>query len=142
MSANLKAVVDALATRIRTGLSGQALAGRVYAFSPDTLEPPSIVVLPSPSDFLEWDRTFDGSDDYSLTVKVVMGSADDRTNQAELLDALARTGSTSIYAAIRADTTLGGTVAMTNVIRGTAYGDVEWNGLVYFGAELLVECGT
>jgi hypothetical protein len=142
VTANLKAVVEALATRIRTGLSAVTLGGRVYAFSPDTSEPPFIVVLPSPADFLDWDRTFDGSDDYSLTVKIVMGSADDRSNQAELLDALARTGATSIYAAIKADTTLGGTVAMTSTIRGTAYGDVEWNSLVYFGAELLVECGT
>jgi len=135
-------VVTALAARLTTGMAGTAIGGRIYAYAPDTLNPPTAIVLPSPSDFLVWDRTFDGSDDYSVTVKIIMGSQDDRSGQAELLSYFDRTGSTSLYAVINADRTLGGTVSMTSIIRGTAYGDVEWGGVTFFGGELTVECGT
>ncbi len=139
--ADLDDVVTALATRIRTGMAGTQIGGRVYAYGKDSIDPPCIVVLPSPSDFLIWDRTFDGSDEFSLTVKILMGSQDDRTGQAALMGYLSRSG-TSIYAAIAADPKLNNTVSMTNSIRGTAYGDVEWAGAVMFGAEIVVECGT
>jgi hypothetical protein len=132
-------VVTALASRLTTAFAGTAIGGRVYAYGIDSGSPPFIAVLPSPSGFVMFDRTMDGVDDFALTIKVVMGSQDDRANQAELLGYLGRSG-TSIYAAIAGDRTLGGTVDFVNSIQGTAYGDIEWGGVVMYGAEIQVVC--
>lgn len=122
---------------------GTAIAGRTYAFAPDSINPPTAIVLPSPSEFVTYDRTMDaaGCDDFELVVKVIMGAADERSGQKELMSYFARSGA-SLLAAIHADPTLGGVVAFSEPTRGTAYGDVEWSGVVYFGAELSVSCST
>lgn len=138
---DLDDVVTALATRIRTGMAGTAIGGRVYPYAPDSGDPPFIAVLPTPSGFLVYDRTFEGADDFSLTVKIIMGSQDDRANQTELMGYLSRSG-TSIFAAIDGDPTLSGTVAFVSAIQGTAYGDIEWAGVIMYGAEIVVEASA
>jgi hypothetical protein len=53
-----------------------------------------------------------------------------------------RTGTTSIRSAVYGDKTLGGTVSDLKVTGWQNYGDVEWAGVVYFGAEMLVTAYT
>lgn len=137
---NLDDVVEALAARIRTGLGTDIIAGRTYAYGIDSPNPPAAIVLPSNGDFVDYDVTFDdGQDDFELVVKVLMGSADDRTGQAQLLAYLARTGSTSLRQAIYGDSTLGGVVSDLKVVGARNFGDVEWAGQIFYGAELVVQ---
>lgn len=140
--ADIGDVVTALATRLRIGLAGQQIAGRVYEYAPDSVLPPTAIVLPAPSDFVSYDVTMDGSDEFALVVRVLAEAAMDRTSQAQLLTYFARAGGASLRAAIYGDQTLGGVVSWTRVRGGTVYGDLEWAGVVYFGGELLVECAS
>jgi len=138
MTADIDDVVVALAARISTGLSAITLGGRTFAYAPDSVNPPCAIVLPSNGDFVAYDVTYDGADNFELTVKLLVGTAVSRTAQIELLGYLSRSGSTSVRAAIYGDKTLGGTVADLKVEGARSYGDVEWAGVVFFGAELVV----
>ena len=144
--ANLGAVLTALASRISTGMAGTAIGGRVYPYPIDAPNPPCAVVLPSPELFIAYDRTMGAdastSDDFSLLVRVFMGTADDRTGTAELVSYFDKTGSTSLRTVIYGDRTLGGVVSWTDVTGGSSFGDVEWAGTIFFGADLHVDCGT
>jgi len=139
MSADIDDVVVALAARIATGMAGTVLAGRSFAYSVDTINPPAAITLPGDGDFVAWDVTMDGQDDFELIVKLLVGTAFSRTAQAQLLGFLARSGSTSIRAAIYGDRTLGGTISDLKVVGARGYGDVEWAGLPYYGAELVIQ---
>src|SRR5690242_12722615 len=117
-------------------MGSDALAGRTYAYGKDAVDPPACIVVPAPGEFLIYDDTMgNGTSGYNLIVKILMGSQDDRTGQAALLGYLDRTGSTSIRAAIYGDQTLGGTCAFCRVASASAYNDVEWGGVVFYGAE-------
>jgi hypothetical protein len=129
-------VITALATRISTGMAGDALATRTYAYAVDSPTPPIAIVLPGEGDFVT-QATFDGKDDYDLVVKVLVGTAVSRAAQAQLLGYLASTGSTSVKAAIYGDGTLGGIVSDL-VVSTRTYGDVEYAGVVFYGADLAV----
>jgi hypothetical protein len=139
-------VVVALKTRIAAGMlsAGDPIASRVFAYAPDSLNPPTAIVLPSPGDFVKFDVAFsnDGSDEFELVVKILMGTQDDRTGQAALLGYLSRSGTNSIRTAIYGDRTLGGTVSDVVVVGAQSYGDVEWAAQIFFGAELVVQAFT
>lgn len=139
---DLADVLTALATRISTGMAGTAIAGRTLAYAPDSIVTPCVICLPAPGDFLTYDVTLDGKDDYELIVKILVGAEVTRTAQTELLSYLDRSGSTSIRAAIYGDRTLGGVVSDLKVVSAHGYGDVEWAGVVYFGAELALSVWT
>ena len=143
---DLDDVVVALKTRIAAGMlsAGDPIASRVFAYAPDSLNPPTAIVLPAPGDFLAFDVTFahNGEDTFGLVVKILMGSQDDRTGQSQLLGYLSRSGSNSIRTAIYGDSTLGGTVADLKVTGASNYGDVEWAGQTFFGADISVEAFT
>ena len=136
---DLDDVVTALAATIRTGMGTDILAGRVYAFGVDAPNPPALIVLPAPEDFLDFDVTFDGRDDFRLVLRILMSAADARTGQAALLGYLSRSGATSVRAAVYTDPTLGGVVSDCKVTGARGYGDVEWAGQLFYGAELVVE---
>ena len=136
---NIADVVEGCAATIRSGMGSDILAGRTYAFGVDSPNPPALIVLPAPEDFLDFDVTFDGQDDFRLVLKILMSATDARTGQAALLGYLSRSGATSVRAAVYTDPTLGGTVNDCKVTGARGYGDVEWAGVVYYGAELVVE---
>lgn len=136
--ADISDVLTALASRISTGMASTALAGRTTAFAPDSIITPWVICLPAPGNFLTYDVTFEGKDDFELLVKILVGAEVTRAAQVELLGYLDRTGSTSIRGAIYGDRTLGGTIADLKVESAQGYGDVEWAGIPYFGAELVV----
>lgn len=139
---DLKDVVEALANQIKTNMPTAAISGTTYAFAPNLISTPAAVVLPAQENPVTYDETMDGRDHYNLKIKVLMGSADDQSGQQELMQYLGRTGTKSIYAAVAADPTLGGTLSYAIVTQATGYGDTEWNGQVFFGAELDVEAVT
>lgn len=137
--ADVDDVVIALAARIRTGMGTDVIAGRTYAYGIDAPKPPAAIVLPSSGEFLTFDDSFSETDGFELTVKLLIGAADDRSGQAQLLGYLSRSGSTSIRAAIYGDPTLGGVASSVRVVGAQGYGDVEWAGLIYYGADMTVE---
>jgi hypothetical protein len=139
---DIKAVVDGIAAAIRTGMPGDPLAGRVFSFVPDGVNPPTAVVVPAPGDFLVYDDTFSGTGNFGCVVKILNGSQDSRTSQALLLGYMAKSGATSIRAAILASPTLGGICAYMDIPSAQNYGDVEWAGQQYLGFELPVTVFT
>lgn len=139
MASDIADVLTALATRISTGISTGL---KVHPFSPDSIVTPCAIVLPAPGNFVTFDVTFDGKDDFELLVKILVGSEMTKAGQQQLLAFLGRTGSSSIWAAIYGDRTLGGVVADLKVETAGGYGDVEHAGIPYFGAELAVSVWT
>ena len=131
-------VVTALASRISTGMAGTALGGRSVAFAVDSPNPPCAIVMPSEGEFVNYDVSFDGQDDFELVVKLLVGTQVSRTGQSQLLGYLAKTGSTSVRTAIYGDRTLGGVVSDVRVEGARSYGDVDYAGVVFFGAEIVV----
>lgn len=137
--ANLKDVIDAAVTRITTGMAGTTIAGRTLGYAPDAINPPTAIVLPAQGNPVTFGVTMDDKDEFNLTIKLLMGAADERSGQQELMGYLARTGSTSVFAAFDADPTLGGAVSYAQVTQVSNFGDVEWAGQIFFGADLDVE---
>ena len=135
---DIASVVTALASRISTGMSGTALGGRSFAFAVDSPNPPCAIVMPSEGEFVNYDVSFDGQDDFELVVKLLVGTQVSRTAQSQLLGYLAKTGSTSVRTAIYGDRTLGGVVSDVRVEGARSYGDVDYAGVVFFGAEIVV----
>lgn len=135
---DILAVVNAVAAAITTNLAGDVLAGRTYAFAPDSLNPPTAIVVPGPGTFLTYDDTFDGTGNFALVVKILNGSQDEKSSQKLLLGYMAKTGATSIRAAILASPTLGGICSYMQIPSAENYGDVEWAGQQYYGFELPV----
>jgi len=135
---DILAVVNAVTAAITTNLAGDVLASRTYAFSPDSLNPPTAVVVPGPGTFLTYDDTFDGTGNFAVVVKILNGSQDSGSSQKLLLGYMAKTGATSIRAAILADPKLGGICSYMQIPSAENYGDVEWAGQQYLGFELPV----
>lgn len=133
---DLKDVIEAAAARLRTAFDGQTAGGRIYSTAPDTIDPDSIVIVPSIGDFIDYDVTFDGRDNIELTIKVFAGTQASRAGQEKLMQYFSRSGTLSIRAALYADRTLGSVVHDLEVQAGRGWGDVEWGGVVFFGAEL------
>ena len=140
--ADLKDVIDAMVVRLQTAYAGNRIAGRTYGFGKDAIDPPCIIVVPSTGDFLDYDTTFEGKDDIELTLKVIVGAQATEAGQRELMDYFSRSGSLSLRAALYADPKLGNTVADMEILTARGWGDVEWAGVVYFGAELGVKVYT
>ena len=135
-------VLAGLATTVKNNMGSDPLAGRTFAYAPDSMVTPWAVALPGGGDFLNYDVTFDGSDGFGLLLKVIVGTEITRTSQLQLLSYMDRTGSTSIRTAVYADKTLNSTVSDLKVVGWQNYNDVEWAGVQYLGAELVVVAFT
>jgi len=135
-------VLDGIASAIRTGLATDTLAGRTYSLAPDSINPPTAVVVPAPGDFLFYDDTYDGTDNFAVIVKILNGTQDSTSSQALLLGYMAKAGATSVRAAILASPTLGGICSYMLIPTAQNYGDVEWAGQQFLGFELPVAVFT
>ena len=135
-------VLDGIAAAIRTGLAGDVVAGRTFSLAPDSLNPPTVVVVPAPGSFLFYDDTYNATDNFATVVKVLNGTQDSTSSQALLLGYMAKTGATSIRAAILAAPTLGGICSYMEIPTAQNYGDVEWAGQQFLGFELPVQVYT
>jgi len=135
-------VLDGIRDAIRTGLANDVLAGRTYSVSPDSINPPTAVVVPAPGDFLFYDDTYDGTDNFAVVVKILNGTQDSTSSQSLLLGYMAKTGAASVRAAILASPTLGGICSYMQIPSAQNYGDVEWAGQQFLGFELQVAVFT
>lgn len=133
MPASITAVRDGLKVRLET------IAGlRGYSRVPDKPEPPCAVVL-GPV-VIEFDHTMArGCDRIVIPIQVLASKAVDDISQTTLDGYLGGTGATSIKQAVEGDRRLGGIAQSTRVMRVEGYGQVEYVGIDYLGARLIVE---
>jgi len=136
--ASITTIRTALQTRLKS-ISGL----RAHALWPDQLIPPCVVVQPAGG---EYDQTFGkvAASLHRFELHVFVTGAGGVAASQSLLDPYLATGSTgSIYGAIDADRTLGGSVWSTFVRGYREYGVQEiGEGLQYLGAVVDVEVTT
>lgn len=88
--------MDEVAGRLRTI---PALAGRVFAYPPDTLDPPALIV--SDAEAGEYDLTYArGADGLTLPVFLVVGRVSDRASIAAVAPHTAGSGPESVKQAL------------------------------------------
>lgn len=130
--ASVVALRDGLKTRLAT-ISGL----RPYDTIPGTVNSPAAVVE---LESINYDSTMArGADDFQFVIRLVIGTAVDRVGQDKLDGYLAGSGSLSVKTAVEADQTLGGIAHIAVVTGVRQYGLIEYAGVTYVGAELVVE---
>ena len=135
--ATLPAVRQALADTLTSRIGLRATANRFAQ-----INPPMAVIMPQTGTFIRYSQTFDSETDYNLRVIMLVSEGDSLSGQ-DLLDGyLSMSGSSSIYAAVQAAPTLGGVVSYAAVIEATAYGLMNFQGIDYLAAHLIVNIGT
>lgn len=125
-------------TQVRVAMAaalGSINGLRCYAFGPDSVNVPAAVVIPAQGAFLDT-VTFEGADDFQITVRVIVAKTSDRVSQENLDPYLSSDGAKSIEAAMNLDPTLGGIVDFVVHNQVENYGYVTWNGVDYLGADM------
>jgi hypothetical protein len=131
--ASLSAIRDGLKTNLET-ISGL----RAYDVFPDKVNPPFAAVLPGSPAFTR-EAMARGVIRYKFRILVGVSRASDRAAQDNLDAYLAMTGAESVWLAIESDRTLAGDASDVAVQECTNYGVLDWNGVVYTGAEFEIE---
>lgn len=130
MTATYNQVKDAL------GIVLQTIDGlRVYPHLTGQINPPAAVIAPGEGVFLTY-RTSNVSHDLDLMVTVLIQRGTDRTADEKLGDYIADSGPSSVYAAVGANSTLGGTVDDAWVVSASNWstfvvGDVSYLGVTF-----------
>lgn len=134
--ATLTQIRDGLAANL-AGISGLQVAK--YVLSNPT--PPVAEFLPAAIDY---DKTMQrGSDQWTITIRVLVGNVSDIGAQKRLDTFLAPSGAGSIKAQVQSDRTLGGTVDTLRVTRCSGYRAYDRpGGATLLGAEWTVEITT
>lgn len=128
------AVRSALATYLTSSIGLRATSNRFQQ-----INPPMAVIMPVAGTFARYSTDFAGDVDYTVRIIVLVSEGDSVSGQ-DLLDAyLATTGASSIWAAVKADPTLGGVVSSAAVQEATGYGLMNFNGVDYLAAHLVTE---
>jgi hypothetical protein len=140
MAASVKAIRAALRDRLATITFGSPATNlRAYDTVVGQVEPPAAIVR---IENINYDSSMSGgSHDPTFAVLVIVSTATERVAQDLLDDFLDPESSTSIKVAVEADPTLAGTVDYATVTNVRSYGLVEYAGVQYLGAELLVVTG-
>ena len=116
---------------------------RASAAMTGEVSPPMAVVVPARGPFISYSETLEpGVADYELEVVLLVSYADERSGQLLLDGYLSATGPNSVRAAVAADPTLGRVVDYAIVTAAQDYGLIDWAGVQYLGARLLVTAGT
>jgi hypothetical protein len=105
------------------------------------VSPPCAVVLPAP-EFIHYGETSDGALEYMFEVILLVSESDDRAAQNLLDGYLSAGGPASVPAAILADPSLDGTADYCVVTRALRYGFLDWAGVSYLSARLMITAGT
>lgn len=137
-------VVNGIKTRVETIPD---LAGRVAAFVPGTMDPPSVTIVPgtfvpgNTKAAVTYHRTMgpNGSASYVFTLAVAVSRVVEEQAAIQLDGYLSAVGPTSIKQAIDDDITLGGISGYCDVVSVIQYGALTWNGVDFFGAQISVE---
>ena len=124
---------------IRTGLANRlaTISGlRTAALMPDLPNPPVAIVIP---DNISFDDTFHrGMDTLTFRIFLIVGRADERTDQNSIDGYCATSGSLSVKAAIEGDKTLGGKAYDCRVTTMRSYGSVLIGETNYLSCEFVV----
>lgn len=133
MTATYTQVKTALGTTLNTipGLT-------VYKFIPGQIMVPAAVIAPGTGSFLTY-RTSNVSHDLDLTVTVFVQRGQDRSADELLSEFISDSGDMSVYAAVDADSTLGGVVDDARVVQAQDWGVFTYGELSYLGVVFLVE---
>lgn len=128
------------------GVTYQGKLLRTQTYISGTIEPPIMLVVPGtfiPGDTvaaITYDATMgNGSHDYVFTLFTLLSDTVDRIAQDTADQYISAQGQNSIKAAIEADMSLGGVVHMARIQRCIQYGKVQFNGINFFGAQLVAE---
>jgi len=99
--------------------------------------PAMVIVL----DDIDWDLTFErGADSFTFLVSVLLQSADAPGGQRILRSALSTGGvGTKVKDILEQDKTLGGLVSYADMTGTRRIGTINYNGVDYIGAELVIE---
>jgi len=126
---------------IRTGLKNRlaTISGlRCYDVLPDGFAPPAALVAP-PSSVRYPASLGRAHSSLTVTVRVLVAKASDRSAQ-DKLDAYMGTGTaTSVADAIEGDTTLGGSCNLARVLSAQGVGVYDYAGVPLLGCEFTVE---
>lgn len=127
-------MTDDSITQIRTALA-TAIANvsglRVYPVIPGVINPPVAVVRRSRTDI---GTEFNGGDTSTFVVGLYLSATDVGASQSAMDAYLSRAGSSSVVAALRADSTLGGACRSLTVSTVEEYGLTELSGVQYLAA--------
>ena len=105
--------------------------------------PPVAVVLPPQGLYINYKVALDTAVwDPMVRVVILVSRASERIAMPLLESYLQPYGATSIPAAILKDPTLGGVVSYCVPAESSLLGDVNWGGVDYFGAEIILEAGA
>ena len=130
------ASITALRTAIATNL-GTITGLRTSPEMPDNPNPPIALVRPTSIDY---NQAFaKGMTQYSFSVVVIVGRADERTAQRTLDAYCSSTGTSSIKNAVESDKTLGGNAYDCRVSEMRNYTPIQMNDGTYLAAEFAVE---
>ena len=137
--ASMAAVRAALAAQIAANVAGLRATGLMTG----QVSPPMAVVVPARGTFLSYTETLEpGVADIPLEVVLLVSYADERAAQNALDGYLSATGALSVPAAILKDPTLGGAVDFCVPESADSYGLIDWAGVSYLSARVLVTAGT
>ena len=133
MPATFPAVRAALASYLTTATGLRATANRFAQ-----INPPMAVIMPVTGTFARYSVDFAGDVDYTVRAIVLVSEGDSLSGQ-DLIDAYVSTsGTSSIWAAVAKDPTLGGVVQSAAVQEVTAYGLMNFSGVDFLAAHFIV----
>lgn len=112
----------------------------VYPHFELTVNPPCAVVEYPAGQFLDFNVDFGDERNVNLAITLLVPLGQNRS-ASELLDSwLERAGSTSVFAAVHVDPTLGGIVQSCQITGAANYGTLQWaDGTPFLGCQILTE---
>lgn len=138
-------------TQVRTALGAQIQAAipglRVNPVVPGQVNPPALIIRPTRGVIVNYQETQENPDgtfatDWTLDLLLLVSFADNEAAQEQIDPYLSPAGASSVWAAVHADQTLGGTVSYAYVDRATGYGSLDYAGVSYLGCTLIAMVGA
>ena len=132
----LGTVLAAMPPQVLTDGSTKTIT--VYPEMPGQIIAPAAVIAPGDGTLLNY-RSSNFSHDLSLTVTLFVQRGQNRSTDEQLSGFISVSGDQSIYAAVDADSTLGGVVDDARVTLARNWGVYTWGEISYLGVVFDVE---
>lgn len=139
---DLNAIADALRDlfqgEVMYVVGGVSVPLNAFSEVQGQVQAPALVI---DLDDVDWDLTFQrGADAFTFLVSVLLQSADSTNGQRILRAALSTGGiGTRIKDVMETDKTLGGLVSYADMVGTRKVGVIQYGGVEYVGAELIIE---
>ena len=128
--------IETIGTGIKTTILATIATGlRVYASNeiPDTLgELPCVLILPGES---EYATTYEPAFDLMMRLVLCISKQDSPSAFSKILDYIDTTGAKSMWLALDADRTLGGSASTSKLVKNLGVGFTTWGQIVYLSTE-------